>query len=97
MPTRPFDAAAYFTTADAQLELIGDALRSGHAGYIASALGTIAKARGMGSIATATGLNRQSLYTALTEEGNPTLDTVMKVLDTVGLELVAKVKAPEPI
>ena len=92
--TKPFDAAKYITSDEDQVDLITDALESGHAGYIAAALGTVAKARGMTEVATQAGLNRQALYAALREGGNPTLDTVLKVVHALGLELTVKV--PEP-
>lgn len=89
--TKPFDFAKAFATDESQADLIADALKSGHAGYIAAALGTVAKARGMSDLATATGLNRQALYAALKEGGNPTLDTVVKVIAALGLELTVRV------
>ena len=45
--TIPFDAARYLSTPEAQAELLNDALEIGDAGYIAHALGVIARARGM--------------------------------------------------
>ncbi len=93
--TKPYDAAKHFPDDESQVDLISDALATGHVGYIAAALGTIAKARGMTAVAGETGLSRQSLHKALSEDGNPTLDTVMKVLDALGLQLEAKAKALE--
>lgn len=93
--TRPFDAARHFPDDKAQIDLITDALATGHVGYIAAALGTIAKARGMTKVAGDAGLSRQSLHKALSEDGNPTLDTVMKVLGALGLQLAAKAREPE--
>jgi probable addiction module antidote protein len=90
--TRPFDAAKYLIEETDQIDLIIDALDTGNAGYIAAALGTIARARGMSTVAGETGLSRQSLYTALSATGNPTLETVLKVLDALGLKLTAKVR-----
>ena len=90
--TKPFDAAKYLTEDIDQIDLITDALDTGNAGYIAAALGTIARARGMSAVAGETGLSRQSLYTALSETGNPTLETVLRVLDALGLKLAAKVR-----
>lgn len=92
---KPFDAAKLFQTDEAQLDLITDALDTGHPGYIAAALGIVAKARGMAEVASDTGLNRQSLYAALSDQGNPTIDTVMKVLAALGIRLEAKVKPRE--
>ena len=93
--TKPFDAAKHFPDDDSQIDLITDALSTGHVGYIAAALGNIAKARGMTAVANDTGLSRQSLHKALSEGGNPTLDTVMKVLEALGLTLEAKPKVLE--
>jgi len=56
---------------------------------IAVALGNIARARGMGQLAKDTGLTREGLYKALSEEGNPSLGTVMKVMRALGLRLTA--------
>lgn len=96
--TRPYDGSEFFEDAEGQAELLSDALQSGHPGYIANALGTIARARGMSDLARITGIRRQSLYAALAEQGNPTLDTLMKVLDALNLELSAtpKREAAEP-
>jgi probable addiction module antidote protein len=87
--TKPFDAARYFKTPAAQARLIDDALASGDAGYIANALGVIARARGMTELARDTGLARPALYAALSEDGNPTLETVLKVVRALGIELHA--------
>ncbi len=95
LKTKPFDSTKYFGTTEAQARLLTDALEVGHAGYIAAALGVVAKARGMTPLAEQTGLSRQALHKALSEEGNPTLDTVVKVLDALGLQLTAKVKTLE--
>ena len=55
MPTKtiPFDAARYLSSPESQAELLSDALETGDAGYIANALGVIARARGMTEIDTA--------------------------------------------
>ena len=55
--------------------------------FIAKALGTIARARGMSQIAKKAGLSRESLYKALSTEGNPEFATVAKVLRALGLRL----------
>ena len=68
-----------------------DALESGHPSYIASVLGTIARSEGMSKIAEKTGVNRQALYTALSENGNPTLETLLKVMGALGIKLKCEV------
>jgi len=86
---KAFDAAKYIATHEAQVELVNDALKTGHPGYIAAALGTVARAHSMTELAEKTGLNRQALYDALSEGGNPTLDTVMRVACALGIEFGA--------
>lgn len=55
--------------------------------FIARALGTIARARGMTQVARDAGLSRESLYRALSGEGNPELGTILKVIKALGLKL----------
>jgi probable addiction module antidote protein len=57
---------------------------------IARALGDIARAKGMTQVARDTGLSRESLYKALSDDGNPSLLTVLKVAKALGLRLHAK-------
>ncbi|WIM09430.1 addiction module antidote protein [Enhydrobacter sp.] len=57
------------------------------AAFIAKALGTIARARGMTQLARETGLGRESLYKALSGEGNPSFGTILKVMHAMGMEL----------
>ena len=59
--------------------------------FIAAALGTIARARGMAELARQTGLTREGLYNSLSKDGNPSLGTVMKVMKALGLRLTATV------
>jgi probable addiction module antidote protein len=89
----PFDASEYLDDGESQAELLSDALESGKASYVARALGTIARARGMTEIQRLTGLDRSTLYAALREEGNPTLETMMRVLEALKIELKAAPKA----
>lgn len=85
--TIPFDAADFLDTDAARVELFGDALASGDPAIITSALGLIARARGMSALARETGLSRETLYKALSEGGNPTLDTLLKVTQALGVRL----------
>jgi DNA-binding phage protein len=59
---------------------------------VVRALGTAARAVGMQKIANATGLQRQGLYKSLSDEGNPSFDTILKVMNAVGVELQPKAK-----
>lgn len=62
-------------------------LDDGDPALVSAALGDIARARGMTEIAREAGLGRESLYKALSPEGNPEFATVMKVLRALGLSL----------
>lgn len=90
MTTKPFDAAKYLTSAEAQTELLNDALASGEAAYIANALGVIARARGMTEVAREAGVTREALYKSLSDEGDPRLTTLMGVARALGFRLVAQ-------
>ncbi len=59
------------------------------AAFIAKALGTIARAKGMSQVARDTGLGRESLYKALSGEGNPSFATILKVTTALGIRLHA--------
>jgi probable addiction module antidote protein len=56
---------------------------------IARALGDIARAVGMSKVAKQSGLSRESLYKALGEGGNPSLDTILRVARAVGVRFHA--------
>ncbi|MCX6023259.1 MAG: putative addiction module antidote protein [Chloroflexi bacterium] len=65
------------------------ALEDGDPGLITTALGDIARAKGMAQIARESGLGRESLYKALSPEGKPEFATVLKVVRALGLRLHA--------
>ena len=77
----PTEMAAYL---EACLEEAG-----GDAAFIAKALGDIARAKGMAQVARDAGLSRESLYKALSGERSPDFDTVLKVIEALGLRLHA--------
>ena len=87
LQTKPFDAAKYITEPAHVVELLNDALESGEAGYIANALGVVARSNGMTAIAAKSGVKRQALYRSLSEDGNPTLETLLGVLGAMNLRL----------
>lgn len=91
--TLPFDPAKYLTDPVDQAELLNDALATGDTAYIANALGTIARARGMSGVARGAGVSREALYKSLTKKGDPKLTTFMSVLKTMKIQLTAR---PEP-
>jgi len=88
--TTRFDAAEYLDTEERQVAYIAAALESGDADFVRDALGLVARVRGMGEIAKKAGLNRESLYKALGETGNPEFGTVMRIVRALGLTLSAR-------
>lgn len=87
LKTHPFDGSEFFDDEESQRDLLADAFSTGDAGYIAHALGVVARARGMSSIAREAGMSREALYKALSEEGDPKLSTLMGVLKALGVKL----------
>lgn len=85
--TLPFDAARHLASAEAQAGLLSNAMASGDAGYIANALGVIARARGMTEVARGAGVTREALYRALSEDGDPRLTTLLGVMKSLGFRL----------
>ena len=82
-----WDTAEFLETQediDAYLQI---AFESGDTRQITKALGNIAKVRGMMDIAKQTGLTREHLYTSLSENGNPTLQTLTTIINTLGYQL----------
>ncbi|MFT0892748.1 addiction module antidote protein [Pseudochelatococcus sp. G4_1912] len=85
--TTPFDPAGYIKSPEAQAELLADAFETGDAKYIANALGTIARARGMAQVARNAGVTREALYKALSDDGDPKLTTLLGVIKALGIQL----------
>ncbi|MDA8150238.1 MAG: putative addiction module antidote protein [Nitrospiraceae bacterium] len=89
--TRLWDSAEHLETEEDMAAYLEAALEDGDPALVAAALGDIARAKGMTQIARETGLGRESLYKALSAEGNPEFATVLKVLRSLGLRLHATV------
>jgi probable addiction module antidote protein len=85
--TIAWDAADYLKTEDDITNYLEAAFEDGDPGLIAAALGDVARAKGMTQIAQAAGLGRESLYKALSPDGNPEFATVLKVMKALGLKL----------
>ena len=88
--TKPFDEAEYLETDDDIAGYMTEAFATGDKALITHALGVIARARGMTRVAQETGLSRESLYRALSAEGNPEFATVLRILQAIGLRLTAE-------
>jgi probable addiction module antidote protein len=87
LKTLPWDPTRYLKTERDCREYLDAALEDGDPALIAAVLGDIAKAKGMANIARKSGLGRESLYKALSQRGDPKFDTIMKVMNAVGIKL----------
>lgn len=87
--TTRWDPAKHLATEEDMAAYLEAALDDGDPALIAAAVGDIARAQGMSQIARKTGLGRESLYKALSPDGNPEFSTVLKVVRALGLRLHA--------
>ena len=87
MKLKTFDVIDFLDTDEVLVEYLNVALAENDPRHFAKAPGNVARAKGMSSIAEASGLGRQSLYRALSSEGNPRIDTLFRVLETLKVRL----------
>ncbi|MGL4489834.1 MAG: addiction module antidote protein [Rhizobiaceae bacterium] len=85
----PFDPANYLSSDEALALYMTEALETRDSAFITDAIGVIARARGMTQIAKDAGLSRESLYRALSTNGNPEFATILKVMSALGLKMTA--------
>lgn len=90
--TSRYDVAERLRTPEEMAAYLAACLEEakGAAAFIAKALGDIARAKGMSQVAREAGLSRESLYKALSGERAPGFDTILKVIDALGLKLHAE-------
>jgi probable addiction module antidote protein len=93
--TIAWDAAAFLKTDEDLAHYLEAVFEDGDPTLVAAALGDVARARGMSRVAQAAGLGRESLYKALSTEGNPELATILKVMRAVGLNLKVTASATQ--
>lgn len=93
--TTRYDVAKHLRTPEEMAAYLEACMEeaSGDASFIAKALGDIARAKGMASVARETGLSRESLYKALSGERTPSFDTILKVMNVLGIKLHAEAVA----
>ncbi len=89
-PVFDYDPAAALDSEEAIAVFLADALETGDAGYVAKAMGVVARAKGMTALSRETGLSREQLYRSFSEQGNPTLKTMLVVMRALGVDLTAK-------
>ena len=85
--TKPFDSSAFLDNDQIIAEYLTAALEDPNPEVFLAAVGQVAKARGMKAIAHEAGLGRESLYKALTPGAKPRYDTILRVLQSLGVKL----------
>ena len=89
--TKPWDPAEHIEDDEYAALYLEIALEDGDPCVVAAVLGHIARYKGMAAVVEATGLGSESLYKALSHQGNPELATVLRVVKALGLQLHATV------
>jgi probable addiction module antidote protein len=90
--TIPYDVAEQLRTPEEMAAYLNAWLSEASADVagIARALGDIARAKGMSQVAREAGVSRESLYRALSEDGNPSFATILKITKALGVRLHAE-------
>ncbi|MEL6216245.1 MAG: addiction module antidote protein [Pseudomonadota bacterium] len=90
--TEPYDVADHLRSPEEMAAYLDACIAEsdGDPAFVAKALGDVARAKGMSDIARETGLGRESLYKALSANGNPQLGTILKVAKALGLEITVR-------
>lgn len=87
---KPWDASEFLTSEESIIEYLNAAMETGDPAFIQSAIGDVVKARGMTNVAREAGVGRQSLYKSLSRDGNPSFQTVSKVIAALGGRLAVR-------
>ena len=87
LKTQPFDPAELIDGPESEALILADAFETGDAGYIAHALGVIARARGISEMARRAGISRPTLYAAISGDGDPKLSTLLSLLRALDVKV----------
>ena len=85
--TSVWDPAKYIETDEDAAIYLADVFETGNPDLIATAIGDVARARGMSKVASDADRGRESLYKSLSRGGNPSFETIVKVLASLGFGL----------
>ena len=93
--TRPFDVADHLDNPEEVAAYLDAVLEEGDDKLLLVALRNLVKSRGFAKVAQGAGLRRETLYQSFSEDGNPRLSTLNRVLGQLGLRLsvTARVKS----
>jgi probable addiction module antidote protein len=83
--TYKWDPARHLKTDRDRAAYLEVALEEGDPSVVTAVLGDIARSKGMSRVARKAGLGRESLYKSLSKDGNPKLDTLIKIVHALGL------------
>ena len=87
--TNDFDISQYLDSKEMIAEYLSQVLEDGDMDELLTAIGHIAKVKGMSQVSKDTGLGRESLYKAFSKGSKPKFDTVLKVLNSLDIKLKA--------
>jgi probable addiction module antidote protein len=90
VPTKKWDPVERLNSPAAIAAYVEAAFEDGDPSVIAAVLGDVARAKGMTEMSKQSGVSRDTLYKALNENGNPTLETLSAVMQSLGLKLTVK-------
>jgi probable addiction module antidote protein len=93
LKTYKWDPARHIKTEKDVAAYLEAAFEDGDPSIITEVLGDIARSQGMTKLAKRTGLGRESLYKALSRDGNPRLDTLLRITRALGLRLTFRADA----
>ena len=85
--TKLFDVSESLLTDERIYAYLTEAFETNDAAFIASAIGDVVRSRNISAMAKDTGLSRETLYSALSDNGNPTLTTMISIMKALGLKL----------
>ncbi|MDR0473749.1 MAG: putative addiction module antidote protein [Treponema sp.] len=94
MKTYEWDMADHINTKEDVYVYLEAAFEENNPETIFDVIGAIARSKGMAQVARELNLNRESLYRSLSQDGNPSFSTIVKVLDNLGFQLSVKQKIP---
>ena len=85
--TTVWDPAEYLQSEEEVTSYLNDVFSTNDTQLIIAAIGDVARARGMSKIAEKAECGRESLYKSLSQNGNPSFETIIKVMSALGYVL----------